>query len=114
MTPEAIIAAATAVGSIVAWLWKTHERVTTLGLQQGITAATVAELKTELRDLRDSHVRMDTQLGAVLTQLGKLDRIERIDANTESTKNDVAELKQQVIPREALEARFKAIEDRLP
>ena len=56
---------------------------------------------------------MDTQLGAVLTQLGKLDRIEKIDANTESTKNDVAELKQQVIPREALEARFKAIEDRL-
>jgi hypothetical protein len=32
----------------------------------------------------------------------------------ETIKSIVTELKQQVIPREALEARIKAIEDRLP
>ncbi|HTF69080.1 MAG TPA: hypothetical protein VK638_41005, partial [Edaphobacter sp.] len=46
----------------------------------------VDDLKTKQRDLRDDHVRMDTQLGVVLSQLGKLDRIEKIDTRTEVTQ----------------------------
>lgn len=113
------------IGAFTTWLWKTHERTTTLGLQQATTdakvekyeertAAELAEIKTEQREMRDSHVRMDTQLGAVLSQLGKLDRIEKIDSRTEVTQAMVERIDKQVIPREALEARFKAIEDRLP
>jgi hypothetical protein len=113
-----IIAFIVAVSTLTAWLYSTREtaRETRLlfNLFQTEVRNDIDKMKADQRELRDTQIRQDTQLGAVMTVIGKWDRIEKIDANTEATKDDVAELKREVIPREALEARFKAIEDRLP
>ena len=78
------------VFTFATWLWKTHEAAREAHLRLNMFETTVKkdvdDLKTKQRDLRDDHVRMDTQLGVVLSQLGKLDRIEKIDTRTEVTQ----------------------------
>jgi hypothetical protein len=57
---------------------------------------------------------MDTRVELMRARLASLDQLPAIAASMKNIESDVSELKQQVIPREALEARFKAIESKLP
>lgn len=110
---EGLIAGMSLLVGFAAWLWRTHERVQVTAVRLDTVDRDVADIKMEQRTLRDGHVRMDTSLEMMQARLASLDQLPAIATSVRAIETTVTELKQQVIPREALEARFKAIEDRL-
>jgi hypothetical protein len=75
---EASAAAATLLGAVIMWLWRTATSVAKAHTTLAIFTSDVAALKMDTRDLRDSHIRADSAIANMAGQLAKLDKIDTL------------------------------------
>lgn len=106
----------TAIVALVGWVWRLSNTVTTHSVQLGLCLPQLEKGEARFERLETGAVRSETTLehlsGQMATLTAQLQPLPGIAASLQNIANDVAELKQQQIPREVIEAKFKALENK--
>jgi hypothetical protein len=95
----ALVSVAEIFGSVVTWLWKTAAIVCNAHIELGIAKADIAELKTDVREVPDGHIRADTLISTITARLAQLDQLPSIASTLEAVRTTLERLDRVVIQR---------------
>lgn len=111
VTLQGAAAAATVVGGITVWLWRTATSVSKAGIELGICRSDVAKLQDQTQRLHDQGIRTDVTLTTITAKLDKLDKVDALVTSVESMRAIVERIDVAWVPRAEIEARLRPLED---